>query len=164
MGIEGARAYAPHGDAGESLLTETLGFGYEGAGSTTGSTADGGASAGPTTSRPGAAFPAPARCTTSPGRPRTTTSSPGSGEQPTPAVSVTPVQDRDYFRAIYFREPRGVLFEIATLSPGFAVDEDPEDRLGEELRVPKMHAHRSEQIEATLKPVVNPRARRRVEA
>jgi catechol 2,3-dioxygenase-like lactoylglutathione lyase family enzyme len=42
---------------------------------------------------------------------------------------VTDVRDRDYFDAIYFREPRGVLFEIATLSPGFAVDEDPE-RLG----------------------------------
>ena len=76
---------------------------------------------------------------------------------------VTPVQDRDYFRAIYFREPRGILFEIATLSPGFAIDEDP-GRLGEKLRVPQMHANRSEQIEATLKPVVNPRARRRVEA
>ena len=46
---------------------------------------------------------------------------------------VTDVRDRDYFRSIYFREPRGVLFEIATLSPGFAVDEDPE-HLGEALR------------------------------
>ncbi len=43
----------------------------------------------------------------------------------------TEVFDRAYFRAISFREPRGVLFEIATLSPGFAVDEDPE-HLGEE--------------------------------
>jgi len=76
---------------------------------------------------------------------------------------VTDVRDRDYFDAIYFREPRGILFEIATLSPGFAVDEDPE-HLGEELRVPKMHAHRSQQIERTLRPVVNPRARSRAEA
>ena len=76
---------------------------------------------------------------------------------------VTPVQDRDYFLAIYFREPRGILFEIATLSPGFAVDEDP-SRLGEQLRVPKMHAHRAERLEGTLKPVVNPRTRNRVEA
>jgi glyoxalase family protein len=73
------------------------------------------------------------------------------------------VQDRDYFLSIYFREPRGVLFEIATVSPGFAVDEDPE-HLGEELRVPKMHARLTEQLEQTLAPVVNPRTRRRVEA
>ena len=69
---------------------------------------------------------------------------------------VTDVRDRDYFDAIYFREPRGVLFEIATLSPGFAVDEDPE-RLGEELRVPKMHAHLRERLERTLTPLTNPR-------
>ena len=73
---------------------------------------------------------------------------------------MTDVQDRDYFDAIYFREPRGILFEIATLSPGFAVDEDPE-RLGEELRVPQMHAHLRERLEATLTPVANPRTARR---
>ena len=50
-------------------------------------------------------------------------------------VQVTPVIDRDYFNAIYFRQPQGILFEIATTSPGFAVDEDPE-HLGEELRLP----------------------------
>jgi glyoxalase family protein len=69
---------------------------------------------------------------------------------------VTPVRDRDYFRSIYFREPRGVLFEIATLGPGFAVDEDP-DHLGEELRLPKQHEHLRPQLEATLTPVENPR-------
>jgi glyoxalase family protein len=73
---------------------------------------------------------------------------------------VTDVRDRDYFDAIYFREPGGILFEIATLSPGFAVDEDSE-RLGEELRVPKMHAHLREGLERTLTPVVNPRTARR---
>jgi glyoxalase family protein len=72
----------------------------------------------------------------------------------------TDVRDRDYFDAIYFREPRGVLFEIATMSPGFAVDEDA-DRLGEELRVPKMHEHRREQLQRTLAPVVNPRTTQR---
>jgi glyoxalase family protein len=70
---------------------------------------------------------------------------------------VTDVRDRDYFKAIYFVEPRGVLFEIATLSPGFAVDEDP-DHLGEELRVPARLASRREQLEALLTPVVNPRS------
>ena len=69
---------------------------------------------------------------------------------------VTEVRDRDYFRSIYFREPRGVLFEIATFSPGFAVDEDPE-HLGEELRLPRMHEHLRAQLEQILAPVANPR-------
>ncbi len=71
-------------------------------------------------------------------------------------MHVTTVQDRDYFRSIYFREPRGILFEIATLSPGFAIDEDPE-HLGEELRLPKQHEHLRAQLERLLTPVVNPR-------
>jgi glyoxalase family protein len=70
---------------------------------------------------------------------------------------VTGVRDRDYFRSIYFREPRGILFEIATLSPGFAVDEDPA-HLGEELRLPAQHEHLRPQLEKLLSPVVNPRA------
>jgi glyoxalase family protein len=69
---------------------------------------------------------------------------------------VTEVKDRDYFRSIYFREPRGVLFEIATLGPGFAVDEDP-DHLGEELRLPTQHEHLRAHLEATLTPVSSPR-------
>jgi glyoxalase family protein len=73
---------------------------------------------------------------------------------------VTDVIDRDYFRSIYFREPRAILFEIATLSPGFAVDEDP-DRLGEELRLPRQWEHLRSELERTLAPVVNPRAARR---
>jgi glyoxalase family protein len=73
---------------------------------------------------------------------------------------VTEVKDRDYFKSIYFREPRGILFEIATLSPGFAVDEDPE-HLGEELRVPKMHEHLRERLERTLTPVESPRIAQR---
>ncbi len=73
---------------------------------------------------------------------------------------VTDVRDRDYFNAIYFREPRGSLFEIATLGPGFARDEDP-DRLGEELRLPKQHEALRAQLEQRLTPVVNPRAARR---
>jgi glyoxalase family protein len=73
---------------------------------------------------------------------------------------VTEVRDRDYFRSIYFREPSGVLFEIATLSPGFAVDEDPE-HLGEELRLPAMHEHLRARLERVLTPVVNPRVARR---
>jgi glyoxalase family protein len=74
-------------------------------------------------------------------------------------MHVTPVIDRDYFNAIYFRQPQGILFEIATTSPGFAVDEDPA-HLGEQLRLPKQHEHLREQLEATLTPLVNPRAAR----
>jgi glyoxalase family protein len=70
--------------------------------------------------------------------------------------AVTDVRDRDYFKSIYFLVPSGVLFEIATLSPGFAVDEDP-DHLGESLRLPRQHEHLRAQLEATLRPVANPR-------
>ncbi|WCB92815.1 Putative ring-cleaving dioxygenase MhqO [Baekduia alba] len=70
----------------------------------------------------------------------------------------TEVIDRDYFNAIYFREPRGVLFEIATMSPGFATDEDTE-HLGEELRLPQQHEHLRAQLERSLQPVVNPRTK-----
>ncbi|HET8755535.1 MAG TPA: VOC family protein [Solirubrobacteraceae bacterium] len=68
----------------------------------------------------------------------------------------TPVIDRTYFRSIYFVEPNGVLFELATLSPGFAVDEDAE-HLGESLVLPPQHEHLRSQLERTLTPVRNPR-------
>jgi glyoxalase family protein len=71
-------------------------------------------------------------------------------------MAVTPVIDRDYFNAIYFRQPQGILFEIATTSPGFAVDEDPE-HLGEELRLPRQHEHLRPQLERLLTPLTNPR-------
>jgi glyoxalase family protein len=69
----------------------------------------------------------------------------------------TPVIDRFYFRSIYFREPSGVLFEIATLGPGFTADE-PLETLGEKLSLPPDYEHLREQIEANVKPLVNPRA------
>jgi glyoxalase family protein len=69
----------------------------------------------------------------------------------------TPIIDRFWFRSIYFREPSGVLFEIATLGPGFATDEDPE-HLGEHLVLPPAFEHLREQVEAVLTPIVNPRA------
>ena len=68
----------------------------------------------------------------------------------------TPVIDRFWFRSIYFREPSGVLFEVATLGPGFGVDEDPE-HLGERLILPPFLEDQREQIEAVLTPVTNPR-------
>jgi glyoxalase family protein len=69
----------------------------------------------------------------------------------------TQIVDRQYFSSIYFREPRGVLFELATPSPGFAIDEDPE-HLGEQLRLPPQHEHLRGRLELSLTPLVNPRA------
>jgi len=68
----------------------------------------------------------------------------------------TPVIDRFWFHSIYFREPSGVLFEIATLGPGFAVDEDPE-HLGETLVLPPAFEHLREQVEPILTPLPDPR-------
>lgn len=68
----------------------------------------------------------------------------------------TPIIDREYFLSIYFREPRGVLFELATPSPGFAVDEDPA-HLGEELRLPPQYEGLRERLERSLTPLHNPR-------
>ena len=68
-------------------------------------------------------------------------------------VGVTPVIDRFYFHSVYFREPGGVLFEIATDGPGFAMDEDPA-RLGEALALPPFLEPRRAEIEAELAPIV----------
>ncbi len=65
----------------------------------------------------------------------------------------TEVIDRQYFNAIYFREPGGVLFEIATDPPGFAVDE-PADALGQRLMLPPQYEPMRARIEATLPPLV----------
>jgi glyoxalase family protein len=68
--------------------------------------------------------------------------------------SPTPVIDRFYFRSIYFREPSGVLFEIATKGPGFTSDE-PKEHLGEKLSLPPAFEHLRAQVEATLTPLPN---------
>src|SRR4051794_2640630 len=160
VGVEGARAYSVYENVEESLLTDTLGFTYEGEGRYR--------LEGPTRHFHWSYDAPPA----------------SRGHQGAGSVHhiawaspdedhldwrariagaggfVTDVRDRDYFRSIYFREPRGVLFEIATLSPGFAIDEEP-DRLGEQLRLPKMHEHLRERLEGTLTPVENPRTKQR---
>ncbi len=157
LGLRGARAYSADGTADHELLTETLGFAHEG----------------------GAAYrlrdahwayePAPsARGRLGAGTVHhiawASRDEDHLGWQERVQAAgrhVTDVRDRDYFRSIYFREPRGVLFEIATLSPGFAVDEDPE-RLGEQLRLPAQHEHLRPQLERVLTPLTNPRAAQRV--
>lgn len=67
-------------------------------------------------------------------------------------LNVTPVLDREYFHSIYFREPGGVLFEIATLPPGFTVDEDI-SHLGEKLQLPPWHEKNRTMIEKILPPI-----------
>jgi glyoxalase family protein len=72
----------------------------------------------------------------------------------------TQVIDRHYFKSIYFREPSGVLFELATPSPGFTIDE-PLETLGEKLSIPPRLEELRPQIEATVRPLENPRVRER---
>ncbi|MFL5953102.1 MAG: VOC family protein [Gaiellaceae bacterium] len=75
------------------------------------------------------------------------------GGQPTPVI------DRFYFKSIYFREPSGVLFEIATIGPGFTADE-PFETLGESLSLPPNYEQYRAQVEQILAPLPNPRAAR----
>jgi len=70
-------------------------------------------------------------------------------------LRVTPVIDRKYFHSIYYREPGGVLFEIATDQPGFTVDEAPE-ALGSALQLPPQYEGRREQLNFNLPPIVVP--------
>lgn len=70
-------------------------------------------------------------------------------------VHVTPVRDRLYFRSIYFHEPGGVLYEIATEGPGFTVDERPAE-LGSQLRLPPGLESMRETIERSLPPLRSP--------
>jgi glyoxalase family protein len=65
---------------------------------------------------------------------------------------VTAIIDRQYFHSIYFREPGGILFEIATDAPGFAIDE-PIEKLGETLKLPPQYEEHRAEIEGTLPPV-----------
>ncbi len=66
--------------------------------------------------------------------------------------NITPVLDRKYFSSVYFREPGGVLFEVATASPGFSVDESMET-LGEHLQLPEQFETRREELENKLIPI-----------
>ncbi len=72
-------------------------------------------------------------------------------------ASPTPIVDRYYFRSIYFREPSGVLFEIATIGPGFTADE-PLEHLGERLSLPPDYEQLRERLEQVLTPLPDPRA------
>jgi glyoxalase family protein len=68
----------------------------------------------------------------------------------------TPIIDRQYFHSVYFREPSGVLFELASRDIGFAVDE-PADQLGTQLKLPPQYEDQRTELEAVLTPIANPR-------
>ena len=72
----------------------------------------------------------------------------------------TPIIDRFWFRSIYFREPSGVLFELATRGPGFTADE-PIETLGEALTLPPDYEHMRERLEGILTPLPDPTQWRR---
>ncbi|HEY1012132.1 MAG TPA: hypothetical protein VGE07_05450, partial [Herpetosiphonaceae bacterium] len=75
-------------------------------------------------------------------------------------MHVTPIKDRQYFRSIYFREPGGVIYEIATDTPGFATDESP-DELGSGLRLPAQYEPQRARIEQQVPPLRLPAAKER---
>ena len=72
----------------------------------------------------------------------------------------TPVIDRFWFRSVYFREPSGVLFELATMGPGFTADEPPET-LGERLTLPPDYEPLRDRLEQVLTPLPDTRPWRR---
>lgn len=158
VGLEGARAYAPYAAVGENVLSELLGFSYLGGGEYL---LDG------EERRFRWAYDTPqAEGVAGAGTVHHIAWATRDDEQldwrsriVAAGAHVTDVLDREYFRSIYFREPRGVLFEIATLGPGFAIDEDV-DHLGESLRLPAMYAGLREKLEQTLAPIANPRSPR----
>ena len=156
VGVEGARAYSEYAHVEERMLTDVLGFTNE---------ADGEYRLEGSERRFRWAYDPPpdARAAAGAGTVHHIAWATPVNEQATwqerirgAGGYVTGIIDRDYFLSIYFREPRGVLFEIATIGPGFAVDEDPE-HLGEELRLPKQHEHLRSHLEQSLRPVENPR-------
>ena len=158
LGFEGVRAYAAHPKASHGLLTKTLGFTalIDGAGHRL----RGGSREAlyhydpPPLDAPsqgaGTVHHVAWTCTEE--------DQPGWRERIlNERVYPTPIIDRQYFRSIYFREPSGVLFELATAGPGFTVDE-PADRLGGSLKLPPQHEHLRPQLERRLAPIANPRA------
>jgi glyoxalase family protein len=75
-------------------------------------------------------------------------------------ASPTPVIDRFYFKSVYFREPNGILFELATIGPGFTTDE-PLESLGERLSLPPAYEHLRDELEPVLTPLPDVRLARR---
>jgi glyoxalase family protein len=156
QGFEGVRAYTADPERSAAFLEQTLGFTptgseYEVRGQSRGSTY---AYDGTTTAGRGGAGTVHhvAWASTMEDHQAWQRRVAEAGAQPTPII------DRFWFRSIYFREPSGVLFEIATVGPGFTTDEDPE-HLGEKLVLPPAFEHLRGEVEKVLTPLPVPIAR-----
>lgn len=162
QGFDGVRAYAAEPDASRELLEETLGFrpeserAWEVRGEDRGSfyvydepPGERGLSGAGTVHHVAWASPPEEHETW---RERVAQA----GMRPTPVI------DRFYFRSVYFREPSGVLFELATLGPGFTADE-PLESLGESLSLPPDYEPLRERLEEVLTPLPDTRASRSVQ-
>jgi glyoxalase family protein len=152
IGLDGVRAYALDPGASERLLVKTLGFTSQSGGehSIKGDTRSASYSLGTAPEVPGIQGAGTVHhiawaCTPQDQvRWRELVGEAG--------FSVTEILDRKYFTSIYFREPSGVLFEIATIGPGFTVDE-PAETLGEDLQLPSWHEALRARLERTLTPI-----------
>jgi glyoxalase family protein len=156
QGFDGVRAYTGDADASRAFLADTLGFaadgesGFEVRGEKRGSFYAYDEIAG--TGWPGAGTVHHVAWSSPPDEHEAwRTRVQEGGGRPTDII------DRYYFKSIYFREPSGVLFEIATIGPGFTTDEDIE-HLGERLALPPAYEHLREQVEKVVTPLPDPRA------
>jgi glyoxalase family protein len=156
QGFDGVRAYAADPDRSRALLEETLGFnpsgdGWEVRGDQRGSSY--------AYDDPPAERGIPGAGTVHHVAWSSTTEDHAAWQEAVARAGMhpTPIIDRFWFRSVYFREPSGVLFELATLGPGFAVDEDPA-HLGESLILPPAFEHLRDRVGQVLTPLPNPRA------
>ena len=160
QGFDSVRAFSAAPDASRALLEGTLGFAPAGDARPPGRReAPSAAATTRTTRRPprARASPEPAPCTTSRGRRTWTSRRRGSTPCAPPERTRAGSSTGSGSAPIYFREPSGVLFEIATLGPGFSIDEGAE-HLGEALILPPAFEHLRERIEPVLTPLPDPRA------
>ena len=156
QGFEAVRAYAAHPDSSRHVLEDVLGFepraaaAWEARGQTRGGTMHYDPPPGPGLG--GAGTVHHVAWATQPDE-----QDAWQARVQEAGLGPTPVIDRFYFRSVYFREPSGVLFELATIGPGFAVDEDPA-HLGERLSLPPAFEALRAQVEPVLTPLPDPRA------
>ena len=153
IGFAGVRAYSSHPERSAPLLDRPAGASRTAATASWRRAATSAAAGSPTSSRRStAASPARAPCTTSRGRSRSAPRSEWQQRVAAAGARATEVIDRFYFRSVYFREPSGVLFELATRGPGFTADEELET-LGEKVALPPFLEPHRERIEASLTPL-----------
>ena len=157
QGFDGVRAFATDPGQSSALLHETLGFtgGEDGSWEVRGEQRGGRYAYGP----PPPGRPVPGAGTVHHVAFATQTDEHEEWQQRVARSGArpTPVIDRFYFRSVYFREPSGVLFELATMGPGFGADEDSA-HLGERLSLPPKFERLRPELERRLTPLPNPRA------